>query len=82
MASSIAAARCPRLRDAGKLGLDDAIAAHLPWFRIGGSHQDVPRRRGGRRASAGAPTWGTAGAGAATGRRSSSGPPSGSASSR
>ena len=24
-------------RDAGKLHLDDPVAKHLPWFRIGGS---------------------------------------------
>jgi D-alanyl-D-alanine carboxypeptidase len=31
-----------QLRDAGKLRLDDPIATHLPWFRVGGRHGDAP----------------------------------------
>lgn len=31
-----------QLRDAGKLRLDDPLATHLPWFRIGRAHADAP----------------------------------------
>ena len=31
-----------QLRDAGKLGLDDAVADHLPWFQMRQQHTDAP----------------------------------------
>jgi D-alanyl-D-alanine carboxypeptidase len=31
-----------QLRDAGKLRLDDPLALHLPWFRIGGTDAGAP----------------------------------------
>ena len=31
-----------QLRDAGKLRLDDPLAQHLPWFRIGRAHPEAP----------------------------------------
>ena len=31
-----------QLRDAGKLRLDDPVAVHLPWFRMGGIEAGAP----------------------------------------
>lgn len=31
-----------QLRDAGKLGLDDSVAAHLPWFAVQPARPDAP----------------------------------------